>query len=548
MEKETTMKTPKAPTVWQSLISFGALVAVMSVGIAYFHVDPHVPMFIGVIVAALVSLSLGYKWSQIEEMMISGISKAMQAILILCIVGMMIGVWLLSGTIPTMIYYGLKLLSPSIFLVAALLICSITSLATGTSWGTAGTMGLALMGIAHGLGMPPGPTAGAILSGAYFGDKLSPLSDTTNLAPAMAGTDVFTHVKYMMKSTIVAYSIALIFFGVYGFTHASGGNVDTSQAEILANGLKDTFNINPLLLIPPIVVIGAIALKIPAIPGITLGLITGAAGAYLPEAVPVDVHPPQTHSGLPRPERGTVVDFPCADRHHPDRLYHAVNPVITFHCFSLLFTPSYKTRSNRHLRILYYQFTGLRRTFKPCPRFGPEQDKKIPRQAKLPDRRLLRFTSGSAQAELYGPVPRRASLRLISDPVPAEHQSPLLHIFHPFCAASHTLSAGTQSVRSPTGNRPPPRTQYHYTVFPRAVTALASSSSCFAFCLLSFLLPMSHGPAMYIPDAANRNLSYLLLSGYSRQYADTPVTAIPRHVSSCACTMTIPQRVYSCVR
>ena len=128
-------------------------------------------------------------------------------------------------------------------------------------------------------------------------------------------------------------------------------------------------------------------------------IIVGAAGTYLPEAVPVDVHPPQTHSGLPRPERGTVVDFPCADRHHPDRLYHAVNPVITFHCFSLLFTPSYKTRSNRHLRILYYQFTGLRRTFKPCPRFEPEQDKKIPRQAKLPDRRLLRFTSGSAPAE-----------------------------------------------------------------------------------------------------------------------------------------------------
>ena len=318
--------------------------------------------------------------------------------------------------------------------------------------------------------------------------------------------------------------------------------------QLLANGLKDTFNINPLLLIPPIVVIGAIALKIPAIPGITLGLITGAAGAYLPEAVPVDVHPPQTHSGLPRPERGTVVDFPCADRHHPDRLYHAVNPVITFHCFSLLFTPSYKTRSNRHLRILYYQFTGLRRTFKPCPRFGPEQDKKIPRQAKLPDRRLLRFTSGSAQAELYGPVPRRASLRLISDPVPAEHQSPLPHIFHLFFAVLHTLSTGIKSVRSPTRNHPPPKTQYHYTVFPRAVTAPVSSSFCFAFCFLSFSLPISHEPVMYVPDAANRNLSYLLLSGYSRQYADAQVTAIPRHVSSCACTMTIPRRVYSCVR
>ena len=132
------------------------------------------------------------------------------------------------------------------------------------------------MGIAHGLGMPLGVTAGAILSGAYFGDKLSPLSDTTNLAPAMAGTDVFTHVKYMLKATGVAYAIAIVFFGIYGFQHAASGNADLSQAEVLSKGLWDTFNINPVLLLPPIVVIGAIALKIPAIPGITLGLITGA--------------------------------------------------------------------------------------------------------------------------------------------------------------------------------------------------------------------------------------------------------------------------------
>lgn len=276
METGKEVKAPKKPTVGHALISFGALVVVMSIGIIHYKVDPHIPMFIGVIVAALVSLWLGHKWGAIEAMIIEGISKSMQAILILAIVGMMIGVWLISGTIPTMIYYGLKLLSPSIFLIAALLICSITSLATGTSWGTAGTMGLALMGIAQGLGMPPGVTAGAILSGAYFGDKCSPLSDTTNLAPAMAGTDVFTHVKYMMKSTIIAYAIAIVFFGVYGFSHSSSGNVDTSQAEILSKGLVDNFNINPLLLIPPILVIVSIALKIPAIPGITLGLISGA--------------------------------------------------------------------------------------------------------------------------------------------------------------------------------------------------------------------------------------------------------------------------------
>lgn len=277
MEKGTAnAKEPRQPYFWEAIVSFAGLIIVMSIGIIVFGVDPHIPMFIGVIIAALMSLRLGYKWSAIEEMMITGISRAMQAILILSIVGMMVGVWLLSGTIPTMIYYGLKLLSPSIFLIATVLICSITSLATGTSWGTMGTMGLALMGIAQGLGMPIGPTAGAILAGAYFGDKLSPLSDTTNLAPAMAGTDVFTHVKYMIKATAIAYAIALIFFGVYGFQHASANDVDTSQVTLLMNGLQDTFNINPILLLPPVIVILAIALKIPAIPGITLGVIAGA--------------------------------------------------------------------------------------------------------------------------------------------------------------------------------------------------------------------------------------------------------------------------------
>ena len=248
----------------------------MSIGIKVFEVDPHIPMFLGVIAAAVMAMYLGYKWADIEKMMVDGISKAMQSILILAIVGMMIGAWLISGTIPTMIYYGLKLLSPKIFLIATVLICSITSLATGTSWGTMGTMGLALIGIGQGLGMPIGPTAGAVLAGAYFGDKMSPLSDTTNLAPAMAGTDVFTHVKYMLKSTIVAYAISLIFFGIYGFMHATSGNIDTSQATLLMEGIRVAFNVNPLLLLPPLVVILSIALKVPAIPGITLGFLTAA--------------------------------------------------------------------------------------------------------------------------------------------------------------------------------------------------------------------------------------------------------------------------------
>ena len=276
MGNEVKTNTVRDPYLWEAFISFIGLIAVMSVGIIVFKVDPHIPMFIGVIISALIALKIGYKWEAVEGMMITGISRAMQAVLILAIVGMMVGVWILSGTIPTMIYFGLKILKPSIFLIASVLICSITSLATGTSWGTMGTMGLALMGIAQGLGMPIGPTAGAILAGAYFGDKLSPLSDTTNLAPAMAGTDVFTHVKYMIKATMIAYIIALVFFGVYGFMHASGGDVDTSQVTILMDGIKDNFNVNPVLLLPPVIVILAIAFKVPAIPGITLGVIAGA--------------------------------------------------------------------------------------------------------------------------------------------------------------------------------------------------------------------------------------------------------------------------------
>lgn len=266
----------KQPKLYQALISFAGLMAVMSVGIVVFEVDPHIPMFIGVIISAIMAMVIGHKWTNIEKMMIDGISKAMQSILILAIVGMMIGAWLISGTIPAMIYYGLKLLSPKYFLVAAVLICSVTSLATGTSWGTIGTMGLALIGIGSGLGMPIGPTAGAVISGAYFGDKMSPLSDTTNLAPAMAGTDVFTHVKYMIKSTVVAYAITIIFFLIYGFMHATNGATDTSQAVMLMDGLKESFNINPILLLPPLIVILAIAFKIPAIPGITLGFIVAA--------------------------------------------------------------------------------------------------------------------------------------------------------------------------------------------------------------------------------------------------------------------------------
>ena len=192
----------------------------------------------------------------------------------------MIGVWINAGVVPTMIYYGLKIMHPAIFFIAAVLICSITSLATGTSWGTMGTMGVALMGIGFGLDMNPAMTAGAILSGAYFGDKMSPLSDTTNLAPAMAGTDVIAHVKAMMIPTVVTYAITLVVFGVFGAMQYHGGEADMSRVTEFAAALNaaegGVFNINPILLLPPVIVIVAVAMKMPAIPGITLGIFAGA--------------------------------------------------------------------------------------------------------------------------------------------------------------------------------------------------------------------------------------------------------------------------------
>jgi len=265
----------RKPYIYEAILSFAFLIVVMGVGIAFFGADPHIPMLIGTAFAAVMALKIGYKWNAIEDSMFEGIRQALQAIVILAIIGVLIGVWLLSGVVPTMIYFGLKILSPKIFLFATVLICSITSLATGTSWGTAGTIGIALMGIAHGLGIPAPIAAGAIISGAYFGDKMSPLSDTTNLAPAMAGTDVFTHIKFMLKPTVISYAITLVVFAVVGMKFG-GNNVDMTAIQTMKSALEAGFNLSPILLLPPVVVIILISRKVPAIPGIFIGIILGA--------------------------------------------------------------------------------------------------------------------------------------------------------------------------------------------------------------------------------------------------------------------------------
>lgn len=230
-------------------------------------------------VASLVAIRLGYSWKEIRTGMVQSISSAMASIIILMLIGSLAGTWLLSGVVPAMIYYGLMILNPTIFLVAAAIVCAIVSVATGSSWTTSATVGIALVGIGTALGINIGMVAGAIISGAYFGDKMSPLSDTTNLAPAMAGTDLFTHIRYMALTTIPSISIALVIFLILGFTSANNGSgVDTQE---ILDAISSKFNINGWLFLVPIIVIGLIIKKVPAIPAIAAGAALGGVFALI---------------------------------------------------------------------------------------------------------------------------------------------------------------------------------------------------------------------------------------------------------------------------
>ena len=297
MKEKKNVKTARKPEpkFWQSVLVLLITVALIAVALLVEKVDNvHAALFLAAVVAVVAAMLIGFKWSALEKMMINGISRSLQSILILLVIGMMIGVWMYSGVVPAMIYYGLKIMRPAFFLAAVMVICSISSIATGSSWGTAASMGIAFLGISHGLGINPAITAGAVISGAYFGDKMSPLSDTTNLAPAMAGTDVMTHVKFMLIPTGITYIVTLAIFALmpvaaninlFGFhrlfyTGVSAG--DMSVANALGDAIKQAFpNINPLLMLPPLVVIVAIALKVPAIPGLTMGLFSGAVLAVI---------------------------------------------------------------------------------------------------------------------------------------------------------------------------------------------------------------------------------------------------------------------------
>ncbi len=222
--------------------------------------EGHLALICAAIVAAIIAVANGWKWNYLEQGIIMAISRSMQAMLIIMMVGLLIGSWIPGGVIPSLIYYGLMVLNPTIFLFAGCLLCCIVSLATGTSWGTAGTIGVALIGVGMGLGIDPAMTAGAIVSGAYFGDKMSPLSDTTNLAPAVAGSTLFDHIRHMCWTTGPSLLIALTVYLILGLK--AGGDADMSYVTALMTDIKSEFAVSVLYLLPPVFVIACVALKL----------------------------------------------------------------------------------------------------------------------------------------------------------------------------------------------------------------------------------------------------------------------------------------------
>ncbi|MFH1940695.1 MAG: Na+/H+ antiporter NhaC [bacterium] len=263
-----------------ALIPILFLIVALSFSIIVFKQTPHIALICAAAVAAAVAIFHKHPWKDVQDGMVHGITLAMGAILILMTIGTMIGTWILGGIVPSMIYYGLKILSPGIFLVATLFICSIVSLGTGSSWSTAGTVGVALIGVGRGLGIPVPMVAGAIISGAYFGDKMSPLSDTTNLAPAVAGTDVFSHVRHMIYTTAPGYVISVILYAILGLKFASG-TLDSQNIDLMLSTMKSNFFIHPILLLPPCLVIVMVVKKIPPLPALLGGTAIGGSFAVL---------------------------------------------------------------------------------------------------------------------------------------------------------------------------------------------------------------------------------------------------------------------------
>lgn len=259
----------REPRIWQALLPLIALIGAAACSIFFWKVGMYIPFIIGIVTSALVGKRLGYSWNELQQFLTNGVSKALPAIFILLIIGTIVGTWILSGTIPTLIYYGLELIQPNFFLPTVVITSGIVAITLGSSFTSIATIGLAFMAIGTSLGFTPAHVAGAIISGAFFGDKLSPLSDTTNIAPAMVEVNLFDHVKHMMWDTIPAFILTVIAFWILGL-NTTTGEFNKNQIETILNGLDNVFVIHPLLLLLPVVTIMLMVRRVPAIPALVV--------------------------------------------------------------------------------------------------------------------------------------------------------------------------------------------------------------------------------------------------------------------------------------
>lgn len=280
-------KLVKKPSYLEIFILLSLFLIIAVSFTVYFDLPIQLALFIGLFLILILGVKLGYSYKELQSAMNNGIYSGLEAVLILVAVGALIGTWITGGIVPTIIYYGLEFIHPSIFLLATLILCSVTALATGTSWGTAGTVGIAMIGVGGAMGIPLPLVVGAILSGAYFGDKLSPLSDSTVLTASMSKVDVMEHVRSLLYVSIPALVISGIVFTIVGFSYVSD-TVDLSRVESIMTDLNNVFHIHWFMLIPPIIVIALLVMKKPAMPTISFGALLGVIWAVLFQDIDVN--------------------------------------------------------------------------------------------------------------------------------------------------------------------------------------------------------------------------------------------------------------------
>ncbi|HUF48076.1 MAG TPA: Na+/H+ antiporter NhaC [Vicinamibacterales bacterium] len=274
----------RVPSLSVALVPVVALVGLLAASVIFFGDGSsggpnQIALIVAATVAGTLGVSLGYSWKELQQGIVSGISLAMGAMLILLVVGALIGAWILAGVVPTMIYYGLLILTPAVFFPSACVLCALVATATGSSWTTAGTVGVALIGVAAAQDLNLGLAAGAVISGAYFGDKMSPLSDTTNLAPAMAGSELFTHIRHMVWTTVPSMALALLLFTVIGLN--VGAPRDTAAVDEILAALRTSFVIGPHLLLPMVLVLVLVVRRMPALPALLIGTGVGCLVAMV---------------------------------------------------------------------------------------------------------------------------------------------------------------------------------------------------------------------------------------------------------------------------